>query len=123
MRGDWTAESGHRSGRALANDPAVTAVFAANDQVALGVVRAMQEAGRHVPGDVSFGGFDDIPEAPYAGPGLTSVRQGFTELGELGLRTLVDLLERRDVPGGRVQGRSITPSLVVRDSTGPAPLE
>lgn len=65
LYGDWTAASGYRAGRELAGRPEVTAIFAANDQMALGVMRALQEVGRSVPQDVSVAGFDDVPEAPF----------------------------------------------------------
>lgn len=63
--GDWSADSGHDLGRELAKDPSVTAVFVSNDQMALGVLRALHEAGRRVPEDVSVVGYDDIPEAAH----------------------------------------------------------
>jgi len=66
--GDWGAVSGYEAGRALAADDAVTAVFAGNDQMALGVLRALHEAGRLVPDEVSVVGFDDIPEAGLPHP-------------------------------------------------------
>ena len=81
--------SGYAAGRALAADPAVTAVFCGNDQMAIGVLRAMHEAGRAVPGAVSVVGFDDMPEAPYLQPPLTTVRQDFAELGRRSMHLLV----------------------------------
>jgi DNA-binding LacI/PurR family transcriptional regulator len=80
-RGDWSAESGYHAGLALAAQPDCTAVFAANDQMALGLLRALYEAGRMVPRDVSVVGFDDIPEAGSFIPPLTTVRQDFAEVG------------------------------------------
>src|SRR4051812_35643518 len=62
--GDWSATSGYQLGHRLAERADVTAIFVANDQMALGVLRALHEAGRAIPGDVSVVGFDDIPEAP-----------------------------------------------------------
>jgi DNA-binding LacI/PurR family transcriptional regulator len=117
LRGGWTAEQGYEAGLQLARDPAVTAVFAANDHVALGVVRALQDSGKRVPGDVSVAGFDDVPEAAYYGPALTTVRQGFPRLGELAVSTLLDLVSGADVPTGRVPGRTVAPTLVARAST------
>ena len=70
----------------------MTAIFAANDQMALGVLRAMNEAGRD-PDDVSVVGFDDIPEAPYFTPPLTTVRQDFIEVGSRSLRLLVRMID------------------------------
>jgi DNA-binding LacI/PurR family transcriptional regulator len=112
--GDWSARSGYDLGRRLSRDGSVTAIFAANDQMALGVLRAMREAGRDVPGDVSVVGFDDIPEAPYFMPALTTVRQDFIEVGSRSLRVLVRAIETGEPA---VQGSRVATELVVRDST------
>jgi DNA-binding LacI/PurR family transcriptional regulator len=111
--GDWTAAGGHAAGSRLAADPDVTAVFAANDQTALGVIRALHEHGREVPGDVSVVGFDDTPESAYFTPALTTIRQDFGEVG----RRCVDLL--RAVVDGTVSERHVVvpAELVVREST------
>lgn len=111
--GDWSAQSGYEAGVSLARDPDVTAIFAANDQMALGVIAALREAGRRVPDDVSVVGFDDLPESSFIDPPLTSVQQDF---GELGRRTMA-LLER--VLGGeKAPTAELVPtSLVVRSST------
>jgi DNA-binding LacI/PurR family transcriptional regulator len=118
--GDWSARSGYDLGRRLATDPEVTAIFVANDQMALGVLRAMHEAGRNVPDQVSVVGFDDVPEAPYFIPPLTTVRQDFDEMGSLGVRLLLRIMgapARATVANGsRVQ-----PELVVRASTAVPP--
>jgi DNA-binding LacI/PurR family transcriptional regulator len=111
-RGDWTAASGHRAGVILAAHPDITAVFAANDQMALGAMRALTDAGRDVPGAVSVVGFDDIADAADYRPPLTTVRQEFGRLGELAVATLVTGIE----DGGA--GFELVPtSLVVRAST------
>ncbi|MDO4259770.1 MAG: LacI family DNA-binding transcriptional regulator [Actinomycetaceae bacterium] len=80
--GDWTAASGYAAGLRLADDPEVTAVFCANDEVAIGLIRALHERGRGVPHDVSVVGFDDISLAEYCFPPLTTVRQNFWRAGE-----------------------------------------
>lgn len=120
--GDWSADSGYRLGRELAERPDVTAVFASNDQMALGVLRAFHEAGRRVPDDVSVVGYDDIPEAAHFLPPLTTVR---TDFGEIGTRAVRLLLDRID---GHADGRTgaggvpvTSVELVVRRSSGPAP--
>ena len=77
--GDWSAWSGYRAGIALAREKDVTAIFAANDQMALGLCAALREQGRRVPDDVSIVGFDDLPEAEFFAPALTTVRQDFWE--------------------------------------------
>jgi len=93
VRADWSAAAGYRCGRLLADNPSCTAVFAANDDIALGVLRAMAECGRRVPEDVSVVGFDDVPEAGYTRPALTTVRQEFTEVGREALRLLLNQLD------------------------------
>jgi DNA-binding LacI/PurR family transcriptional regulator len=116
--GDWSPGAGFELGRQLAADPAVTAIFVANDQMALGVLRALHLAGREVPRDVSLVGFDDIPEARYLTPPLTTVRQDFDEVGR---RSLLLLLQAID-PGAEASPRvTVTPELIVRESTGGAP--
>jgi DNA-binding LacI/PurR family transcriptional regulator len=97
--GDWSAESGHRLGAYLAGRPDVTAIFAANDQMALGVLRALHEAGRAIPGEVSVVGFDDMPESAYFWPGLTSVRQDFAQVGRLCVENLLAQI-RDKAPAG-----------------------
>jgi DNA-binding LacI/PurR family transcriptional regulator len=86
-----------------------------NDQMAIGVVHALVEAGLSVPGDVSVVGFDDIPEAEHLMPPLTTVSQDFGELGRNIMATLVDIL--RD--GSEVVTPLLEPPVVVRASTAP----
>jgi len=112
--GDWSARSGYVAGQKLARERGVTAVFAANDSMALGVLRALHEAGVHVPDDISVAGFDDIPEAAYMTPPLTTVSQPFREVGRRSIEILL-----AEVEGGGPRGGSslIPPQLVVRNST------
>lgn len=117
LSGDWSARAGYDLGRRLSADPAVTAIFAANDQMALGVLRALHESGREVPGQVSVVGFDDMPEAPYFMPPLTTVRQDFIEVGSRSLRLLVRTIEGGDHTATR---SLVEPELVVRASTAVA---
>ena len=114
-RGDWTAASGHRAATALAADAAVTAVFAANDQMALGAMRAFAEAGRRVPEQISVVGFDDNADAADYLPPLTTVRQDFDALGERAVAALVDGIE-----GAPRAVETLPTALVVRASTAPA---
>ncbi|MFE6735179.1 LacI family DNA-binding transcriptional regulator [Microbacterium sp. NPDC057650] len=93
LRGDWSAASGYAQGGALAADPDVTAVFVANDQMALGLLRALAEAGRRVPEDVAVIGFDDIADAADYSPPLSTIRQDFDALGEQAVRALVAAIE------------------------------
>jgi DNA-binding LacI/PurR family transcriptional regulator len=116
--GDWSPRSGYELGRQLAEDPEVTAVFVANDQMALGVLRALHERGREIPREVSVVGFDDIPEAQYFMPPLTTVRQDFGEMGRSSLRLLLEVMQGSGQPPQRL---TIAPELVVRRSTAPPP--
>jgi DNA-binding LacI/PurR family transcriptional regulator len=113
VRGDWSAHSGYEIGHRLAAMPEATAVFCANDQMALGLLRALAEHGRAVPSDVSVVGFDDIPESAFFLPPLTTVRQDFGELGRQALRLLVDRICGRPAP---VAGLPVAPELIVRSS-------
>jgi DNA-binding LacI/PurR family transcriptional regulator len=115
--GDWTAARGYELGRELARDPDVTAIFAANDETAVGVIHALHAAGRAVPGDVSVVGFDDIPIAAHVWPPLTTVSSDNAELAATGLRYLVEFL---DDPSTRpVRPPKHRHRLVIRDSTSP----
>ncbi|WP_199521157.1 LacI family DNA-binding transcriptional regulator [Jiangella anatolica] len=115
--GDWTAESGYLVGRELAADRHVTAVYAANDRMAQGLLLALHEAGRRVPQDVSVVGFDDVPEAAYMIPPLTTVRQDFAALGRRCIEAVLALIGNEP----RLEPDPLVPTLVVRESSGPAP--
>lgn len=119
VEGDWSAASGYEVGRGLAADADVTAVFAANDDMAIGLIRALSEAGRRVPDDVSVVGFDDIPIADYVTPRLTTVRQSFDDAAMAGLKLLVHAIENPDADPLPVNDPPV--ELVVRSSTAPPP--
>jgi len=89
LTGDWSPRSGYELGLRLAADPSVTAVFAANDQMALGLLHALHEQGRAVPGEVSVVGFDDMEEAANFWPPLTTIRQSFEEVGRQAVAALL----------------------------------
>jgi DNA-binding LacI/PurR family transcriptional regulator len=120
LRGDWTPSSGYAAGKALAarlrGGEEVTAVFLANDQMALGLLAAFHEEGLEAPRDVSVVGFDDLPEAPYFTPPLTTVRQDFAELGRRGVQLVLARLR-----GEELHPDAVPPTFVVRASTGPPP--
>ncbi|NUP03881.1 MAG: LacI family DNA-binding transcriptional regulator [Nonomuraea sp.] len=113
----WDIGSAYEAGRGLAADPAVTAILCGNDDIAQGVRRALYDAGKDVPADVSIVGFDDIPGSAYWTPALTTVRMHFTDLGRACFQAAVAELTGQDQPEPRLP----PPTLVVRESTGPAP--
>jgi len=115
LTGDWSAESGYAAGLRIAEDGDVTAVFAANDAMALGVLKALHEQGRRVPEDISVVGFDDVPEAAYYWPPLTTVNQDFGTLGRRALELTLRALDGEADPVAAL----VEPALVVRESTGP----
>lgn len=114
----WDPLSGYEAGRALAADPGVTAVLCGNDDLALGVIRAMHEAGRPIPQSVSIVGFDDTPASAFFTPALTTVRLDFVELGRACVAQLRPFLDPQWAPGPRPWPR---PRLIVRESAGPSP--
>ncbi|WP_107483794.1 LacI family DNA-binding transcriptional regulator [Streptomyces sp. SA15] len=116
VEGDWSPASGYAAGRQLAGLCDVTAVFAANDDMALGALRAFAEAGLSVPGDISVVGYDDIPAAAYLSPPLTTVRQNFTAVAERAVDVLIALIEGRPAPAEQAEQAA---ELTVRSSTGP----
>ncbi|WP_217183187.1 LacI family DNA-binding transcriptional regulator [Streptomyces sp. AC495_CC817] len=113
LEGDWTAESGYRAGVRLRETEGVTAVFAANDQMAIGVLRAFREAGREVPGDVSIVGFDGLPDAAQLWPPLTTVQQHPERVGALAVDALLAELD----DGERRRTPLVGTELIVRAST------
>lgn len=113
---DWTAAAGYRAGQVLARMSEVTAVFAANDHLALGILRALSERGRAVPADISVVGFDDVPEAAYLIPPLTTIRPDF---GAVARESLVLLLRQIECGERTHQRRTVVPVLVSRDSVAP----
>ncbi|GAA5082658.1 DNA-binding LacI/PurR family transcriptional regulator [Thermocatellispora tengchongensis] len=110
--GDFTRVSGAQAMRELlADEPDVDAVFAANDLMAIGALRALREAGRRVPGDVAVAGYDDIEAALYTDPPLTTVRSPMDEQAEAGARLLLGLVD-----GGPAEPVVLPTSLIVRES-------
>ncbi|GAA3295882.1 LacI family DNA-binding transcriptional regulator [Dactylosporangium vinaceum] len=119
LEGDWSARSGYAAGLSLARRRTVTAVFAASDQMALGVLRAFAERGIRVPEDVSVVGFDDIPEAAYLHPPLTTIRQNHDEIGRRCVTALLELFAVTHHAGliGQEPDGTLRPRLVLRDTT------
>jgi DNA-binding LacI/PurR family transcriptional regulator len=113
VEGDWTSASGYRGAQRLLDRGEATAVFASNDQMALGVYHAALERGLSIPGELSVVGFDDIPEAAHFWPPLTTVRQDFADLGRRSVESLL-----AEVEGGHEPvAVRLRPELVVRGST------
>ncbi|NQU11391.1 LacI family DNA-binding transcriptional regulator [bacterium] len=112
----WLTEEGgfKAAGELLRQHPGVTAIFALNDKMAIGAVRAIHHLGRRCPDDVAVVGFDDIPQASFCVPALTTVRQPLYEIGKLSCERLIELVRGRTEPV-----RDIIPiQLVVRESCG-----
>lgn len=114
----WTHGSGYEAARRLAADRRVTAILCGNDDLALGALHALREAGRSVPQNISVIGFDDIPAAAFFTPPLTSVRLDFVGLGHDCFTLLHHVLNPAGPPP---EPTAVIPQLIVRDTTGPAP--
>jgi DNA-binding LacI/PurR family transcriptional regulator len=113
--GDWSATSGFEAVQAwLQGGATFTALFAQNDRMAIGAIRALRQAGKRVPQDVSVIGFDDIPLASYFDPPLTTIRQDTFEMGRAAARLLLQAVEQ---PKALPQQLRLPPTLVVRAST------
>ena len=118
LLGDWSSRSGYELGLTLARDPAATAVFAANDQMAIGAMRAFVESGRGVPADVSVVGFDDTSDSGYQVIPLTTIRQDFAAVSRRAVTALVTAVEGGPSPDRLYR---FPVELVIRASSGPAP--
>lgn len=129
IAGDWTPESGFQAGLALLERDDVTAIFASNDQMAAGILRAAQKLGRRVPEELSVVGYDDMDVAPYLSPPLTSVGQDLESVGRRSLDYLLDRIDdglsgavgTDDSSVRRPPARLVRPKLVLRESTAPPP--
>ena len=115
--GDWSMESGYRIGTMIAEDEKVTAVFCGNDEMAFGVVRAIQDAGLRVPEDISVAGFDGTEISEFSNPPLTTIRQDFRYLAEVAVGLLINEIEYGETSGLEPFIRPAT--MIVRGSTAP----
>lgn len=113
LQGDWTAASGYAIGTTLDLD-AQTAAFVSNDQMAIGLLSALRQRGIRVPDDLSIVGFDDVPEAMYMFPPLTTVRQDFAALGTLIMQKVLVAVEE---PESATEDTPLSTKLIVREST------
>src|SRR5690625_887759 len=116
VAGDWSADFGYDFAVGLQRRPDYTAIVAANDQVALGIVHGLHDRGISVPDELSIIGFDDAPFSRHSIPPLTTVRQPFETLGRAVVDVLLAAVERRPIP----QRTKIPPELIVRLSTAKA---
>jgi len=103
----------------LARKVPFTALVAYNDISAVGAIRAIKETGLRVPEDISVVGFDDIREAAYHLPSLTTVRQPMRKMGAMAAEALIERIEGRN---GHEAGILVKPELIIRESTGPVPM-
>jgi LacI family transcriptional regulator len=120
VEGNWSAESGERGLHELLEKfTDVQAVFACNDQMALGLMQAARTLGKRIPEDLAVVGFDDIPESAFYYPPLTTIRQGLYELGQAAVQTFVRIreAEQRGEPAPSAQTVWLQPQLVIRAST------
>lgn len=118
IEGDWELSTGKRIGLELDIDARdITAVFLANDRMAMGFLSAMRERNISVPERLSVVGFDDLPESEFFNPALTTLRQDFAELGSRSMKLLLEEINGRPVK----KLERLIPELVVRSSTGSAP--
>lgn len=116
---EWSAASGYAAAQTLLADRAITAIFAANDQLAIGAIRALHERALQVPADVSVVGWDDHPESAFLVPSLTTVHMDLEAQGSHAMKRLLAALK----PGGSPPAEPGTAGmrLVLRESSGPAP--
>lgn len=116
---DWSSASGYTAARALMADTSITAIFAANDQLAIGAMRALHDLGLNVPADVSVVGWDDHPESAFLVPSLTTVQMDLEAQGSSTMHQLLAAL----TPGAPVppEPGPTAMRLVLRESSGPAP--
>jgi len=117
--GNWGAASGDVGlHNLIARSPDLDAVFASNDQMALGVLQAARRLGLRVPDDLGIVGFDDIPEAAYFYPSLTTIRQNLRDLGALAVDRMCDLIKARQAGEEFAPDISwVKPRLIVRKSS------
>jgi len=113
LTADWSAASGYRAGQMLSRMSDVTAVFAASDHIALGILRALYERGIRVPADVSLVGFDDVPEAEFYIPPLTTIRPDFDAVAAACLDLLLNQINSGMRHGDH---RVVAPALISRES-------
>jgi DNA-binding LacI/PurR family transcriptional regulator len=114
VQGDWSAQSGKKAIERLLSYPVrFTAIFAHNDRMALGAMRAVRDAGLRIPQDISIVGYDDLPLTAYCDPPLTTVQQPLEQFGQIGTQLLINALNQPETETKLVE---LEPSLTVRNS-------
>lgn len=116
-RGDWSPAAGYQIGQDMIATGLPDAVFVANDQMALGLLHALGDAGLRVPDDISVVGFDDIPESAHFSPPLTTMRQDFGALGQDAMSAVLRLLDGPEPEGLALPVEPRMPQLILRAST------
>ena len=116
--GDWSAPSGFEATKKIIKNKEITAIFAGNDAMALGAMKALSEAGLSVPTDISLVGFDDLPESEFFSPALTTAKQDFHAVGDQALGILLALINHSKVR----MNVAIKPEILIRTSTAKAKL-
>jgi DNA-binding LacI/PurR family transcriptional regulator len=121
FEGNWSAESGYRGAQKLLQEyPDIEAIFAFNDQMALGVQKATHTLGFRIPEDLALAGYDNIPESEFYRVSLTTISQGFTELGKIAMQELEMKIKGDEKDKTTIQGAIfIKPELIVRQSSLP----
>jgi LacI family transcriptional regulator len=121
LQGDWTPESGKVAvNKLLDYQVHFSAIFAQNDRMALGAIRALREKGLHIPGDVSVIGYDDLPLTAYFDPPLTTIKQPIEKFGQIGAQLLIEAINK---PGIEPKVVRLDPQLVIRETCAPLQLK
>ncbi|MFQ4148006.1 LacI family DNA-binding transcriptional regulator [Arthrobacter sp. LAPM80] len=118
LQGDWSPESGYKNGLIAARIPDLTAIFSSSDEMSFGLIRALHESGRRIPGDISIVSVDNIALAEFSSPALTTVAQPFKLIGTLAVQRLLHRLDSDQVP---LPPFAMVPELILRNSTGAPP--
>lgn len=117
VAGHFTEASGFSAAEAvLTSEPRPTAIFAANDSMAIGALSAVRQNGLRVPDDIAIAGFDDIPMAAYITPPLSSVHVPINDLGSRAISRLIDAVNGKE--GGRGDKELLQTTLILRQSCG-----
>jgi LacI family transcriptional regulator len=118
IEGDFQQQTGYENTKSLLRsaDPRPTAIFASNDLSAFGAMDAARECGLRIPDDISIIGFDDIPQASFVYPKLTTVHQPLEQMGQIAAKMLLERIEDPSRPPQRV---ALATQLVIRDSCAP----